>query len=157
VFTIEWLGGNVELAPPEKRSHTGWDPFYQLDRLIPNLRNPPAVPNNIVLLIGESLRVLWLLGFNGPVHFSLILLDGSKAEDHVFQELERAWPLLLPGGTLFMDDWLASASDESKGTVQRAWERFAELHALSDLTVDLFGFQPGPGNDPKLARIRKPA
>jgi hypothetical protein len=153
---VDWLKGNVELAPPERRGDTGWSREHQLRFLLPNLRRYPSTRQNIILLEGSSTDVLPLLRNQT---FSLALIDGDKREESVYADIALAWPLVLPGGTLFLDDYYASVYDaiEDYGTVKRAWNRFAEERGLEELSVDLIGYQPPDyGSTPKLARIRKP-
>lgn len=160
VIAVDHMGGNVELAPKEvrpsstDRSSTGWDPKYQFSFIIDNLRRYPGVYRNVVLIMAPSDEALPLL----PGPFKLALLDADKSEESVLADIARVWPKIVPGGTLFMDDWLGSTVDEKEpGTVRRAWIRFAEREGLSNLVVDLFGYQPGSTvpKVPKLARVRK--
>ena len=158
VVAADWMGGNSELAPKEvrtsstDRTSSGWDPKDQFSYIIDNLRRYPGVYRNVVLIMAPSDEALPLL--SGP--FKLVLLDADKSEESVLADIARVWPKITPGGTLFMDDWLGSTVDEKEpGTVKRAWDRFALASGISELTVDLFGYQPG-STVPKLARIRKP-
>jgi|GEM_PF-5283625 len=152
VTAVEWFGGNVELAPPEQRSHTGWDPDHQKRYLYANLDSIPGVRERVEILAGSSHDILPKL--KGP--FRLVMLDADKSEAAVLQDIRDVWPLIPPGGTLLLDDWPASTHDEPPGTVKRAWERFEKEQGL-DLQVDLIGYEPPTYDEvPKMARIRKP-
>ncbi len=153
VDVVEWFGGNVELAPPENRAHTGWDPDHQKRHLFANLDSIPGVRARVNILAGSSHDILPKLT---GVHYRLAVLDADKREQSVYEDIRDVWPLIPSGGTLFMDDWSAPTFDEPPYTVRRAWERFEKETGL-DLQVDILGFEPPDfATAVKLARIRKP-
>jgi Methyltransferase domain len=154
VTAVEWFGGNVELAPPEVRAHTGWDPDYQKRHLFANLDSIPGVRERVTILAGSSHDILPTLKGQS---FRVALIDADKTEDAVLQDIRDIWPLIPPGGTLFLDDWTAFVVDEPEpGTVKRAWERFEKEQGL-DLLVEILGMEPPDyKSGGKLARIRKP-
>ncbi len=156
---VDSFGGNLELAPPDKRDYlgpmtkpaSGWDPDYQLGHLMGNLHKVPGAAKNVILVAGRSEAVLPILH---PHDYSFILLDADKSEQAVFHDLEDAVELLTRGGTLVLDDWPAFTHDETKGTVERAWKNFAKAYGYEHLAVHLYGVEPGGGSDPKTAIIR---
>lgn len=153
VTAVEWFKGNVELAPPERRANTGWDPDHQKRYLYANLNSIPGVRERVTILAGSSHDIL--PGLKGQ-RFRLVMLDADKSEEAVLQDIRDSWPLIPPGGTLLIDDWWYSTVEEPEGTTRRAWLRFEKEMGL-DLQVDLIGFQPPTFKDvPKMARIRKP-